>query len=1675
MNILNSFLFQNTSYEIEDRRDSKLLNNFEDQKARPFLMLVWGSVILFSITSVLVGFFMSQSFLQWILAVVIYDFVCLGLIFLNRKGLTKLASYIFIGTLVALINALAIVAGGIKTPVFLTFPLIVLVSGLLLGREMGVLTGLFGIINGLVIVLMKYSDNMTVNTVFFGSLSMWVISSSFISIVALLQILFFDSMNKTSQKAQKGLSFRISNESRIEAINENYATTMTYKVNIKRDGTRKFTYLSNSVQQLYGISPDEGIANATLIYGKVYEDDFKLLIKAEEDAIENFSTFNAEVRIYEPSGKIRWSLLVSTPAKLDDGSILWDGIEFVITERKKREQALRESEAINKLVTSLITDYIFKFEVGENNNLSLVFTSENFLEFTGRTISETSDMSTWTDIFHPDDLPKVNKFIQQILSEANPGEMECRSQVKEKTRWISIIAKPETDKITGRVISVTLAVKDISDKKKAEEQLRFSEEKFLKAFLCAPDSVTITSMTTGLFVDTNEVLLKRTGYQRHELIGKSSIDLNFWVDLNERDKIIKSLNKYNSIKEFETKLRMRSGEIKDCLISGELVEINREKYVIFYIRDITWQKKYDENLRISKQRLTDIFNLTPSIIGITRQSDNKIIDGNLEMTLLSGYQRDEYIGKTTTELGLWENPNDREIVMEKLNDYGEVRNFEVNMRIKNGKVLTCLLSAKPHTYNNEPCLLWVINDISERKRAEEELQVNAEKYHIITNTSMDGFAIVDRNNRILDVNDAYSRMIGYSREELLNMSVSDIEAISTAEDINEQQKKAMIESQLLETRHRCKDGSIIDVEVNMTFMPTTNQLFVFLRDITKRKQAEESLRKSENKFVKIFNLAPASMALSDIGTGRFIDVNDFICTTLEYKREEMIGHTSKELKIWADAKVRDEGITKLKKFGSFKETPVQFVTKNGGIRETLWSAEIISFGDTEVMLTLIYDYTERKAAEDKLRESEELYRNLVEMSPDGISITDLKGKVLMCNKQMAALTGYDSVEQMIGMNALDVVVPEDNGSIRDTVRVLIEKGRAEDLQFTYMRRDGSRFKADYRGSIILNSKGLPYAFMGVITDITEKLLAEEKFKQLAELHQTIIDTITLGLIFIKERKTQWVNNAITKMFDYEYEELIGKDAFIYYGSEEMYKNVGSEGYTQLSKGNTYTTELQGKKKDGSLFWCYLTSKAINPQNLSEGSIWIVQDIDERKIEEEKFKQLADLHQTIIDTMTVGLTFVKGRKTQWSNKVFCKMLGYEFEETINAETSIIYKNEEDYSRVGDEAYAKLAKGETYAIELMAKRKNGSSFWINLVGKAIDPGNPLYGSIWMLQDINERKIADEALRESEEKFSRIVNTAIEGIIVVNEAFIINYVNAQMAEMLGYETEEMINRPFESFIYETELDDQKIKRENRMKGQFERYERRFYKKNGTIVWLLVSSSPIIDPEKGFHGSFAMFTDITERKETERRVLNATLEAEEHERNYFARELHDGLGPLLSSIKLYFQWLNKPKIKTPKEEIISNIDNTINEAISSVKEISQKLSPHVLINFGLIHALKSYIEKLKETVSVKIKLDSNIEQRFEKEIEITLYRVISECINNTLKYAKAKNITIKVFKEKDKINVEYFDNGIGFNYDEVTKSAKGLGLFNMQNRIATLGGNFSIDTQPGKGVKIKVCVKSY
>ncbi|HLO58888.1 MAG TPA: response regulator [Bacteroidales bacterium] len=218
------------------------------------------------------------------------------------------------------------------------------------------------------------------------------------------------------------------------------------------------------------------------------------------------------------------------------------------------------------------------------------------------------------------------------------------------------------------------------------------------------------------------------------------------------------------------------------------------------------------------------------------------------------------------------------------------------------------------------------------------------------------------------------------------------------------------------------------------------------------------------------------------------------------------------------------------------------------------------------------------------------------------------------------------------------------------------------------------------------------------------------------------------------------------------------------------------------------------------------------------------------------------------------------------------------------------------------------------------------------------------------------------------------------------------------------------------------------------------------------------------------AVIHDISERRQFEKKIIETIITTQEEDRSRYAQELHDGLGPLLSTLKMHIQWIANPDNTINKDKIIQHAIHSIDSAINSTKEIANNLSPHVLQRFGLVNAVKSHTDHLKGTSSVVYEISSNLRECLDINLELILYRIILECINNSLKHAIPKKIVVRFIKQIQLLTIEIIDDGKGFDVNRIFLKSKGMGLFNIKNRIRHIGGELTINSEENKGTHISI-----
>ncbi len=214
--------------------------------------------------------------------------------------------------------------------------------------------------------------------------------------------------------------------------------------------------------------------------------------------------------------------------------------------------------------------------------------------------------------------------------------------------------------------------------------------------------------------------------------------------------------------------------------------------------------------------------------------------------------------------------------------------------------------------------------------------------------------------------------------------------------------------------------------------------------------------------------------------------------------------------------------------------------------------------------------------------------------------------------------------------------------------------------------------------------------------------------------------------------------------------------------------------------------------------------------------------------------------------------------------------------------------------------------------------------------------------------------------------------------------------------------------------------------------------------------------------------------RRESENKVLQAIMNTEEKERRQFAKDLHDGIGPLLSNIKMSVSALDKTQISGFNRTVVDNITSLINESISSLKYTSNSLSPHILESFGLVSAINSFIENIRRLGKIEITFSSNMEGlRFESQIETNIYRIVCELFQNTIKHAIASTVSLMIHFEDNRMLIQYFDDGVGFDPDDSSK-LNGMGLSNMHSRLKALNGDINFRRIQPRGMMTTISIKT-
>lgn len=552
-----------------------------------------------------------------------------------------------------------------------------------------------------------------------------------------------------------------------------------------------------------------------------------------------------------------------------------------------------------------------------------------------------------------------------------------------------------------------------------------------------------------------------------------------------------------------------------------------------------------------------------------------------------------------------------------------------------------------------------------------------------------------------------------------------------------------------------------------------------------------------------------------------------------------------------------------------------------------------------------------------------------------------------------------------------------------------------------------------------------------------------------------------------------VNTATLEMFKLSYEKALNTNVNDLIADASPLEDRSVLEMLQLAVREPQDFEMKLNKPHGAgSFWAEISIKKAVIHG-TERVMVIVRDISNRKNSEQLLMENEAKYRMIVEGQNDLIVKADtDGNLQFVSLSYCKMFGKSEEELIGQGfMPLVHEDDRETTVL---AMEKLYKPpHTCYLEQRARTKDGWR-WLAWNDTAIlnDKGE-VSEIIGVGRDITYQKMVENALRESEERFRSIVQNLSDVVFLIDEKANIKYVTPSSEEYLGLEVDALLGYNLKDLIHP---DDKWLAEENiqlHIKGNDYNipYEVRLrYSDTSYRVFEVKSQSMLNHPS--VRSIIYTISDITDRKIMEKQVLDAIIKTEEKERERFAKDLHDDLGPLLSSIKMYIGMFDKAKDEEKQKFIVQNLHDIVKEAIATTKEVSNDLNPHVLNNYGIVSALELFIDKVSSNIEIifQQEIDSS---RYTPAIELSVYRISKELINNSIKHSGANQISIKLVERNDSLCLKFEDNGKGL--DEKTLVARkpgGMGLSNIISRAKSLNANYNFHTNLDNGFKFDLIV---
>jgi PAS domain S-box-containing protein len=1234
--------------------------------------------------------------------------------------------------------------------------------------------------------------------------------------------------------------------------------------------------------------------------------------------------------------------------------------------------------------------------------------------------------------------------------------------------------------------------------KSVKSTVQQTDEEELLKILSEQAPVGVCIVQDGKFCYFNSNFPIAIGYTADELVGKDPLEL---IVPEDRERVKENeieMLKGELLSPYQFRVIHKDGSIRWVMEAVRSVRYHGRRAVLGNYMEVTERKQMEDRLKESEQKYRLLFETSPDFI-TQIDREGRYLAANPAVAKSLGVPLEELVGKTIFEVQPKEVAQRRLGMMRKALDEWQPQIFEDE---RAGRYFHHIYIPTKISEQKE-AVQAIARDITERREMEEALRQGEEKYRALFNSAVVGMVVLDAETmKVAMVNQAALNMFGFSSvDEAIVLNPMDFIVPKDRERALEITMKDLFEQgsqQAYEFRAVTKDGREIWISTTAARIMHEGRLeaLISFTDITERKQAEEALRQSEERYRTILEEMEDAYSEVDLA-GNLTFVNNSVCRDLGYSRKELIGMSYKGFTVGEDIESVFRVFNEVYRTGvPNRGFPWKTIRKDGshGFAETSVSPLRNSKGEIIGFRSVGRDIAERKQAEEALQQSEEKHRALFDSSGIGMFVMDAETmKIVMCNQAAAKMFGFSSEEEAIGVNSLDFIHPEHRDKVLEiTTKEMFEQDLRRTHEYRVVNKNGREGWASVTGARIMHEGRL--AGLISITDITERKQAVEALRQSEERYRTILEEMEDSYFEVDlGGHLTFVNNSVCRNLGYSREELIGMSykGFTVEEDIESVFRVFNEVYRTGVPNKGFPWKII--RKDGSHgFAETFVSLLRNDKGEVIEFRGVGRDITERKHAEEKLRQSEENYRALFDSSVIG-TFVLDAETMkvvMGNQVAANVFGFSSVEEAIGVNPLDLISPEEQERVLELIMKELFEQDTrQTYDIQAVTKDGRRIWISGTGARIMHGGKLAGLI-SFTDITERKQTEEALRQSEENYRALFDNSVIGTIVLDaETMKVAMVNQAAAKMFGFSsTKEVLGIDPIVFI---RPDDRERIFDIAVKALFEQDSRDVYElgavtKDGREIWINATGARIM--HKGRLGGLICFTDITEEKQQRERLMMTDRLASLGE--LAAGTAHELNNPL-TSIVGFSQLLMEREVPDDIREDLKIINNEAQRAARVTKNLLTFARKHAPVKqrdqinniIEDVLKLRTYEHKA-DGIEVERQLDPNLPKIMVDyfQMQQVFMNIIINAEYFMVKEHNKGTLTITTKKQNNTVMISIADDGPGIPPENLkrifdpfftTKEAgkgTGLGLSICHGIVTEHGGQIYVRSQLGKGATIFV-----